>query len=172
MGAFIFMKPIQLTQGQITLVDDDDYIRFGHLKWHILKGRNTNYAVHNIILPNGKQGLMLLHREIMNAKKGDMVDHKDRNGLNNQKDNLRFCNQSQNSANMVSSWGTSKYLGVFKATHIKNGKEYSYWKAKINSNGIVYRLGSFPTEKDAAIGYNKKAIELHGEFANLNIISD
>lgn len=101
-GIFI-MKLIPLTQGKFALVDDDDFEYLNQFKWlaHLF-GKNY-YA------DSGSKGLM--HRFIMKAEKADIIDHKDRNSLNNQKTNLRKCTRSQNNANRKSA-GINKYLGV------------------------------------------------------------
>ena len=151
------MKEVRLIQGQIALVDEEDYELVNPFRWHIFNVHRCSYAVTN----NG----ILMHRLILGVSKGKMVDHKDNNGLNNQKDNLRECTHSQNGANRnPSKKGTSKYLGVCWA------KDRSKWMAQITHKQNRYKLGSFINEIDAAKAYNKKAIELHGEFARPNII--
>jgi len=91
------------------------------------------------------------------------VDHKDRNGLNNQRNNLRLATHKQNMANRSRHKGSvSKYLGV----HWR--KDRSRWLACITKDGVPCVLGSFKSEIDAAIAYNKAATRLHGEFANIN----
>ena len=89
------------------------------------------------------------------------VDHIDHNGLNNQKYNLRNCTFTQNRMNRIRNKNnTSNYKGV---TH-----DDGYIYAQINANGKHIRLGSFKTEKDAALAYDKAAQKYHGEFAYLN----
>jgi hypothetical protein len=90
-----------------------------------------------------------------------LIDHKNRNGLDNQKSNLREATRSQNNANKKpTSFSSSRFLGV--------SKRYSKWTARITKNGVTYDLGAFKIEDEAAKAYDNKAIELHGEFANLN----
>ena len=103
-----------------------------------------------------------MHRFILNAPKGQYVDHRDRNGLNNQKRNLRFCTQSQNMMNLKSSTGTSKYKGV--SWNIK----YKRWQSHIRLNYKLKNLGSYNSEIEAALAYDHAARELFGEFARLN----
>lgn len=94
----------------------------------------------------------------------EIVDHKDRNPINDRIENLRAANHTQNSVNCSSKKNSSsKYLGV----NFKNGK---YWQANIRINGKKTYLGYFKTEEDAALAYNEAAKIHHGEFANLNII--
>ena len=94
------------------------------------------------------------------------VDHIDHNGLNNRRSNLRLCTTAQNARNVFSYKGsTSKYKGV---CWYKEGRK---WAAKIKLNNKAYHLGLFEDETEAAIAYDKKARELHGEFGCLNFPS-
>jgi len=152
------MKKIKLSRGEFVLVDDEDYDYLNQFKWHTLR---TKYAKYATTHKNGKKPLM--HRMILNAKDGEEVDHKDHNGLNNQRNNIRICTSSQNKANRTPC-GKSKYLGVW--FRYKNNKKYI--KSSIRKHGIYYDLGTFCTEEKAAKAYDDMAIKLHGEFANLN----
>lgn len=93
-----------------------------------------------------------------------IVDHEDRDAMNDKIDNLRSSTRRQNNANKTSAKGsTSKYLGV--NLHLNK-----YWKAEIRLNGKSKHIGLFKTQELAALAYNKFAVRHHGEFANLNII--
>lgn len=149
------MKLIKLTKGQFAMVDDYDYLWLRKIKWHTCKAKNTYYAVtsnprikmHRVILGLGNRKLL--------------VDHKDLNGLNNQRSNLRIANTQQNTYNSPSHKdSSSKFKGV------SWDKSRQKWKARI---GKKY-LGMFKIEADAAIAYNNAAKELHKEFAYLNPI--
>jgi hypothetical protein len=152
------MKTIQLTQGFVTTVDDEDYKRLALYNWYVQNYRNLLYAATTI---RGKTYPM--HRFIMKVSGNKiLVDHRDRNGLNNQKNNLRLCSTSQNSANRrVSKKLHSNYLGVTKC----NGS----WCAGSRKDGKYFRK-YYKTEIEAAMGYNELATINHGEFANLNVI--
>ena len=159
------MKLIPLTQGQFAMVDDEDFDFINQWKWYASKDVRTFYARTNIWLHKiGKQKTVRMHRYILLLNNPSvLVDHKDCNGLNNQKNNLRIATPYQNAANKSSIQnGYSKYLGV--SWHIKIKR----WEARISKNNKSHYLGVFKNEVDAAIAYNKKATELHGEFANLN----
>lgn len=163
------MKEISLTKLMVSLVDDDDYEELIKVNWYAQKGKNTYYAAHR--LHSGPNKLESMHRVIMKAAPEQVVDHRDRNGLNNQRDNLRFCTHSQNGANKKAR-GASKYLGVGFWQAKRDGKVYkAYWVAAIKVNRKTRVLGYFKTEEEAAIAYNKAATEVHGEFANLNDIN-
>jgi hypothetical protein len=152
------MREIILTKGQIALVDDEDYWRLMQYKWYTLQGGGGHLYAFNV-----EKGLM--HQFIINSEY--MVDHKDRNGLNNQKSNLRECTPSKNQANRIKETlrkTTSKYKGVY--WYSSKGR----WRAIITKDSKRYHLGYFKSENEAAIAYNSKALELFGEFALLNII--
>lgn len=152
------MKLIKLTQGKFAMVDDLDYIWLKKIKWHAKKNKNRFYAV------NGYPRIYM-HRLILGLSSDDerMPDHKDRNGLNNQRSNLRIATRTQNLQNSGAR-GASKYKGVSWDGTKK------WHKARICVNGKIMNLGNFKNEADAAMAYNKAAKEHHGEFAYLNII--
>lgn len=159
------MKLIPLSQGLFAQVDDDDFEFLDQWKWSADKSYNTWYARRTEHLGNCKLVRIRMHRLIMQiTDRKVFIDHKDGNGLNNQKDNLRICSCSNNGANRRVKAGTSKYLGV------NWDKQNNRWKAQIHKNGLNYYLGNFKNETDAAIAYNNAATIHHGEFANLNKI--
>jgi len=104
------MAEIPLTQGMTALVDDADYDHLARKKWHAKRRSNTWYAGTNV--RDGKRYRWVsMHRYITDAPKDTVVDHRDSNGLNNTRDNLRVCTQSQNMRNRRG-YGRSQYLGV------------------------------------------------------------
>ena len=148
-----------------TLVDDSDYDWLNQWKWRAVKDRNTFYAVRSAYLPNGKHRWILMHREILGLKFGDLrqTDHRNHNGLANWRDNLRACTNTENQHNQRAKKGcTSKYKGVCWA------KRPNKWQACIRNNYKRYRLGFFVSEKDAAKAYDRAAVKYFGKFACLN----
>ena len=83
------MKEIILTQGQVALVDDEDFEYLNQWKWCAIKSRKTYYTTRTIYIPC--KMTVIMHRIIMNTPLDMTVDHIDHNGLNNQKYNLRIC---------------------------------------------------------------------------------
>lgn len=157
------MKQIPLTQGKFALVDDEDYEELSKFKWYSFKRGNTFYAIRN------HPGQRLMHRMILNLNGKLVCDHKDRNGLNNQRSNLRICTQAQNCMNSSSQKNsTSSFLGVCWTKQRQKGKDYFYWRATISVSGKKIHLGSFKNEIEAARVYNEAAKKYFGEFANLN----
>jgi len=155
-------KLLPLSQGKFAIVDAEDYDQLSQYKWTAAKSPNTFYAVRSV---RGRQ--IRMHRLITNAPKGLVVDHRDHNGLNNRKENLRLCIRSENARNQRPQAGrSSKYKGV--CWH----KTQKRWHARVHSNGVTYHLGSFKSEIEAAKAYSKKARELYGQFAHLNFPKD
>lgn len=151
------MKTILLTQGKIALVDDADYDWLNQWKWNAHKEGNAYYAERSIRKPSRK--MIRMHRIIMDVPIHLFVDHKDHNGLNNQRANLRICTKHQNQMNMICK-RTIKYVGVY---HYKG-----YIRAQIRHLGKCHFLGTYMTEEDAARARDAAAKLYRGEFANLN----
>ena len=154
------MKLIPLTRGQFAMVDDSDYEWLNQWKWMSEKSGNRNYAIRFSKTLNGRRRQIRMHRLIMNTPIGQIVDHKNFNGLDCQRKNMRNCSHSQNRMNRKP-YGKSRYLGV----SIKKGK---YITAVIKEGDKHKYLGSFKTEEAAARAYDAAAKAHHGEFANLN----
>jgi len=149
---------IPLTQGRFAIVDGEDYDRLRRYKWRVYNGGQTCYAIRT-----EGQTTVRMHRQIMVAPKSLLVDHIDHNGLNNRRSNLRVCTNSQNQHNQrIRLGGRSKYKGV--VWHHRD----RCWVAQIRINGRRLYLGCFDNEVDGAIAYDRKAIELFGEFAHVN----
>jgi hypothetical protein len=162
-GSHALGRFIPLTQGKHAIVDAEDYKRINQWKWYALKNGNNFYAVRNI----GKhphQIMIRMHREVLGLKLNDgkQADHRDGNGLDNRRFNLRLCTHSQNQHNQHSIRGISKYKGV---SWIKKDKK---WKTKIQFEQKSIAIGRFDSEIEAAKAYDKKAKELFGEFACTN----
>jgi hypothetical protein len=166
---FDIMKLIPLTQGKFAQVDDWNYDWLMQWKWYAHKEGKKYYAVrHSKRDIDGKQIDHRMHRVIMHTPDHLKVDHEDRNPLNCREYNMRDCTRAQNNRNK-SAYGKSRYVGVsFQNQKRPSGKIDTYITANIYHDKIVYRLGIFPTEELAAETYDKKALELFGEFANLN----
>jgi hypothetical protein len=156
------MQLIELTQGKFAQVDDHWFEELGQYNWFAqYDDKNGNfYACRSMPIGNGKFKVVRMHRQIMNTPDDQEVDHRDHNGLNNLEENMRNCTHRQNMSNYPA-FGKSKYLGV---SFLSSGKI----RARIKVNGKSMFIGYFPTEEKAAIAYDEKAKEHHGEFANLN----
>lgn len=162
------MKRISLTQGKYAFIDDSDYDTVYHYKWHASFVKGVWYAERTHRYGN-KRYTIRMHRQILGLKHkdGKAVDHRDGNGLNNCRDNLRECSQTQNCYNKKHGGGTSSlYKGVcWCNTRCR-------WRGYITYRGSHHFLGYFEKEIDAAKTYNEAALYYFGDFANLNSIGD
>lgn len=155
------MKKIKLTQNKFALVSDCDYDFLSQWKWcaanhgHTFYARRTSYA-------GGEKKSVFMHRLIGERAGLDMdqeVDHEDRNGLNNQRSNLRPANDKQQQENRgVQSNNTSGYRGV--TWHKRSRK----WQARVRHNRRDMHLGLFDTPEEASVVCEAKREELftHG----------
>lgn len=160
------MKTIALTQGKVTRVDDDVYEWAKEFNWCAHKCDQTFYAVRSSFKRLGKRRTIHLHREILKAEKGIKVDHRDGDGLNNLRDNIRIATTQQNAmARQRARPGkSSKFRGV--SWYARDQK----WQASIEFNGKGFHLGHFTNEEDAARAYDFAAREKFKEFAQPNFI--
>lgn len=189
------MKEIKLSQhyrkikkheDKVALVDDEYFEYLNQFTWHAKEFKNTFYAGRYVCYREGgqkKKKYIAMHREIMGiSDKSIHVDHRDFNGLNNQKYNLRICNKSQNGAHIKirkTDFHTSKYHGVCNKTRKRPNNPMTWktyiakecWVAQINFNGKKINLGTYRTEIEAARAYDEAAKKYHGEFATLNFPS-
>lgn len=151
------MRTLELFAGKGTiLLDDEDYSRvvaFG--VWSVYRRRGVKYAKCYQVPKT-----VYLHRFVMNARGGVQVDHINLNGLDNQKENLRLCNNAQNSRNQgLRSTNTSGYKGV------SYRKDQGVWAARICVDYRDIHLGFFDDPKDAHEAYCQAATKYHGAFA-------
>lgn len=155
------MKTVKLSNGMEALVSDEDYERVAQYRWHAMPvNRGRVYAIHTV---NDGQHTrsVYLHRFIMDAPDGMMVDHRNGNGLDNQRDNLRIVTRSQNLHNRKPVPG--RYRGVVK----HNGR----WLARISVGNKKRHLGTFATPEQAALAWNRAIIDAGlAEYATLNQI--
>lgn len=157
------MKEIRITRGQIALVDDNDFDSLSKYRWYCLVQGKQRYAV-RCETKTGRK--ISMHREIMGFP-NSLIDHINRNGLDNRRSNLRLASKSENARNSHRSrTAKSGYRGVYFYKH-GNPKK---WNARIMINCQEISLGYFKTPEEGAIAYNSAAQKYHGEFAVLNEI--
>ncbi len=156
------MAYIQLTQGKKAIVDAEDLAELSQYNWQFHK---KGYAYTTIYL--GKIGdkyrgtTIKMHRLLTSCPVDKQVDHKNGNGLDNRKSNLRICTATQNSYNRkVHKNNKSGYKGV--------GTQKNDYYVEIGFKGKRIYLGRYKDPVEAAKVYDKAAKKYHGEFARLN----
>lgn len=155
------MAEISLSRGRITFVDDEDADYLKQFNWTTQGG---GYVVRRVYI-NGVRKEIYLHREVMNARSGNVVDHINGDVLDNRKSNLRECSQAMNVVNTrITSNNSSGYKGVSWDSRAKK------WRSQIFENRKCIFLGNFESKHDAARMYNFWAKDIYGEFAVLNTI--
>lgn len=152
------MRTISLTKGFEALVDDSDFAILDQWKWRVMESKGHRYAVRQ----DRAKKSVLMHRFLLNPKATQQVDHRDRNGLNNQRENLRVCEDSQNYANAkLSRRNKSGFKGV--CWDRVNGLWMAFIGAKPRKT-----IGYSHHPKEAARMYDVAAVKRYGEFALTN----
>ncbi len=156
-------RRIYLGEGQWTILEPPDYYRLKHFKWFVHGNQGKFYAHRKTIIKNEWTKTISMHREIMNAPKGKLVDHKNGDSLDNRRENLRFATHRQNLQNRrkTKSKTTSKFRGIFRYRKKR-------WASLLKYRGKRIWLGIFDNEIDAAKAYDKAAKKYFGQFARLN----
>jgi hypothetical protein len=150
---------IPLTRGKFALVDEADYVWLSQRKWcahkQIRKG-----VVYWYVIAATKKPKPYMHRLIVGASRGQLVDHKNGDGLDNRRENLRVATRAQNAMNRQPTRGRVVAKGVNQV-----GER---WYAAITVRGRRKHLGSFASERAAAQAYDDAAKKHFGEFARVN----
>lgn len=145
----------------VALVSDEDAGLLTDLTWSLMTPKNALYLYN-------QKTKQLLHRLILEKtlhrtlEKGEQVDHINRNGLDNRRENLRLANQTEQNANQrTRKDNTSGHRGVSWS------EDRQKWESQINHKGKKFFIGRFDKFEDACAAYKAKAITLFGEFLNL-----
>ena len=160
-------KQIPLTQGKFAIVDDADYDFLMQWKWHYRKdGTIGGHAARKD--HKNKPMTVYMHNQLIKCKDGFLPDHKDGNGLNNQRHNLRSVTHSQNSCNKKKR--RQKTSSQYKGVHLC--KRTLRWLTRIKIKSKQISGGSHVREVDAAIAYNELSKKYHGQYGSLNVITE
>jgi hypothetical protein len=157
------VKELPLTKGYVALVDDEDFERINAFKWqaHLTPRRDGTVRVYGF-RTHAKKGIYL-HRFILNAPKGVDVDHKNGDGLDCRRSNMRLATRSQNLANLPwNAANTSGFKGV--SFHKQSGRI----QVVIGYRNRRYHIGLYDDPAFAAAVYDAAARHLFGSFANTN----
>lgn len=153
---------VKTAKGVEFKISPEDFERVSAFAWHV---RNRGYVARTSRDENWKRRQVHLHRFILGLDRDAcvFVDHINGDPLDNRRENLRACSNSENQRNQgLNKRNTTGYKGV--CLHKQSGK----YRAQIRHQGVRRTIGHFHTPEEAAHAYNKSAISLHGEFAVLN----
>lgn len=151
---------IPLTQGKFALIDEDDFEIVSRHKWSLaVRTESHSKREYAQAFVDGK--MVLMHRLIIGANPGEIVDHVCGDGLDNRRSNLRKATPSENNQNQPmqghNPWG-------FKGVSPNKNR----WRARIRLNGNEIHLGTFDTREQAAHAYDDAARQLYGQFGRFN----
>ncbi|MGA2093555.1 MAG: AP2 domain-containing protein [Sedimentisphaerales bacterium] len=157
-------RRIYLGEETYAIVDVEDYYRYGKFQWCMGGTGKKCYAARGVRGADGKLRVTFLHRLIMNAPKGKLVDHKNGNSLDDRRANMRLATRKQNMQNRqkTSTKTSSRYIGVYFDRARKK------WVAEINYRKRRVFLGRFEAEEAAARTYDEAAKRYRKDFARLN----
>jgi hypothetical protein len=156
------MKTINVGIAKTAKVSDADFKLVSQYKWCVSRFRRGGgeYAVTTI-----NRKMVYMHRMILSPGRGQFVDHKDGDGLNNARSNIRLCCSSENSRN---SRKIKHKTSIYKGVHFN--KEDGKWMCQIQLNGRRSTVGRYKTQEEAALAYNAIAKSEYGKYARLNVI--
>lgn len=140
---------VPLSQGLTAVIDADDAEMVSEYVWSAFLNPHTRgyYAVSHSKLANGRRPRLRMHRLIMKAPTDRVVDHRDHDGLNNRRSNLRICTHTENTRNLRGPQrnGTSGYIGVTWNKQVKR------WRAQTKIDSTQHHVGHFNTAIEAAL---------------------
>jgi len=160
---------ISLTRGKEAIVSAEDYDYLSQWNWSLKPSGNSGYAIRQRKKGEAPGPTSIYMHRVIASRCGmdtsDLIDHKNRNGLDNRRENLRSANAFGNTRNSPPRKnGSSKFKGV--SFHQASQK----WVASINPGSL--HIGCFKTEEEAAIAYDDAALVVFAEFAYLNFPED
>lgn len=166
--SYVFPEPVSgacwipLSRGMFAIVDKKDYAAASRFTWYASPSTKTVYAK-GIMRVGGRWATIYLHRFVMGVCDERQVDHRDGNGLDCRRHNLRICDSQGNNMNRRKSENqTSRFKGV------SWDRSRTKWRATIKINRKLRYLGRFDSEPTAAEAYDRAARTLFGEYAILN----
>lgn len=158
------MREIPLTRGYVAIVDDEDYATLARHKWYAHPDNFGNvYAKRMTPRNGGSRQQIRMHRAVAGAGVGQRVDHINGNTLDNRRANLRPATNAENCRNRkMNRNNTSGYKGV------SWDNSSNKWRAQIRYEYRIVLIGFYADPIEAARAYDRKAVELFGDFARLN----
>ena len=159
---------VPLTRGYEAVIDAADVPLVDGFNWSAKVNRRkdgsirTVYAFRMDLLPSGKKRMVMMHRIIAGTPNGFDTDHRDGDGRNNRRSNLRTATKAQNQHN-----ARTRADNTSGARGVSWNKGATKWEARIMLGGIRHSLGLFKTVEAAASAYARGSAELHGEFGRV-----
>ena len=158
------MMEIQLSNGGVAWVDDEDYELVKGKSWRRFPVEGITYAAHSLWVKETKKTThVLMHRVIMKAEKGQQVDHANRDGLDNRRTNLRFSSIAEN---LYNSKKRKNSLSIYKG--VSRTSTGRLWRARLWIDGVETFLGSYASPIEAARAYDVAALKYCNGFAKTN----
>ena len=150
---------VSLTRGYVATIDMRDMGLVEPYTWRAMVQPHTVYAVASLPRSEGKRKVILMHRLLLSAEPGVLVDHQNGDGLFNVRSNIRLATSEQNSQNCAPRLDTSSGL-----KGVTWNKGCGKWQAQIQAYGVVRYLGVFETAAEAHAAYAAASADLHKEF--------
>jgi hypothetical protein len=147
--------------GRSALIDDRDFDLVSPYRWNVAERIRANGSTETYAVTKTQGRTIKMHR-LITGFQWRIVDHRNGNGLDNQRNNLRDGATGNQHNRKPTTGGTSRYKGVYWY------KAKAKWRAQIYHKSRLILLGYFTDEDEAALAYNTKAVELFGEYARLN----
>lgn len=155
---------VVLTSGSVALIDDADMDLVGAHRWYELRGHNGKRYARTCC---GNRSIYM-HRLITGTPPGAETDHRNGDGLDNRRANLRVATSSQNKANKVKPTRPDGRPTSSRFKGVSWDRTRGLWQAKITVDRHCRNLGRYDDEADAARAYDLAAVLAWGEFALTN----
>jgi hypothetical protein len=162
------MREIQLSKDKIAIVINRDFARISAHKWYALF-RDGSWHAARTLKTGGIKRTVYMHHEVARVPSAVMIDHRNRNGLDNRRGNLRKCTKADNARNshrrIRNKTSAFKGVSLYRARVAAIGRP---WRATITVDGKQIYLGWHATEVEAATSYDEAARRYFGKFACTN----
>jgi hypothetical protein len=161
------MREIPLTRGMVALVDDEDFEAVSRHRWHAVlkRGGRTWYAMTNVRKEDGRRTTIEMQAVVLGKDPGGrQIDHKNGNGLDNQRGNLRYATMSEQRRNSAARMNNKTGFKGVTLSYRPTG----LYAAQLSTKEQRFTIGYFKTPEEAARAYDRKAREVYGEFARTN----
>lgn len=158
---------VPLTKGYEAVIDAADVPLVQDFHWRVMEIRRRDGSIRAIYAGSsqrseGKRQTVYMHRVVLGVSGGFFADHRDRDGLNNRRTNLRTATPTQNAYNRIASRNNTS-----GAKGVTWNKSLGKWQTSIRASGKSFHLGTFTDFKEATAAYAKACADLHGDFGRV-----